>query len=168
MLWFEKLASWIERRGGKRELYRKGSNGKPSLYMERFYLVKSKYLELMIHRFYMSDAKDVHDHPWASFGCILKNGYIEHLGNNEQSKRRVAGDISCRGAKAFHRVELIKGTEGEVWTLFGTLKRVRNWGFLVNKQWIPFEEYFQSNGTFEVQSMPEEYKGIILPTKVIA
>ena len=116
----------------------------------------------------MSDAKDVHDHPWASFGCILKNGYIEHLGNNEQSKRRVAGDFSYRKAKAFHRVELIKGTEGDGWTLFGTFKRIRNWGFLVNKQWIPFEEYFKSNGTFEVQSMPEEYRGIILPTKVVA
>ena len=168
MQWFEKLASWIERRGGKRELYRKGADGKPSLYMERFYLVKSKYLELMIHRFYMSDAKDVHDHPWASFGCILKNGYIEHLGNNEQSKRRVAGDFSYRGAEAFHRVELIKGTEGKVWTIFGTFKRSRDWGFLVNKQWTPFEEYFKSNGTFEVQSLPEEYKGVILPTKVIA
>lgn len=168
MQWFEKLASWIERRGGKRELFRKGSDGKPSLYMERFYLVKSKYFELMIHRFYMSDAVDVHDHPWASFGCILKNGYIEHIGDNEKSVRRVAGDVSCRSAKSLHRVELIKGTEGDVWTLFGTFKRVRNWGFLVNKEWIPFEDYFASNGTLEVQSLPEQYNGVILPTKVIA
>jgi len=61
MQWFEKLANWIERRGGKRELFRQGADGEPSLYMERYYLVKSKYFELMIHRFHMSDAIDVHD-----------------------------------------------------------------------------------------------------------
>ena len=72
MQWFEKLADWIARRGGKRELYRCGADGKPSLYMERFYLVKSKYFELMLHRFYMSDTVDVHDHPWASLGLFSK------------------------------------------------------------------------------------------------
>ena len=36
MQWYEKLADWIARRGGKRELYRCGADGKPSLYMERF------------------------------------------------------------------------------------------------------------------------------------
>ena len=167
MQWFEKLAGWIERRGGKRELFRRGVDGQPSLYMERFYLVKSKYFELMLHRFHMSDAVDVHDHPWTSFGCILKNGYIEHLGDNEKSVRRVAGNISYRNSKIFHRVELAKGTEGNVWTIFGTFKRVSDWGFLVDKTWVPFEKYFKSNGTLDVQTLPEQYHGLIFPTKVI-
>lgn len=167
-MWYKNLARWIEKRGGMRELYRKGENGKPRLYMRRFYLVKSKYFELMLHQFFMSDAKDVHDHPWASFGCILETGYMEHLGDNEKSVRRIAGDVSCRGAKDFHRVELLEGTEGKVWTLFGTLRRTRNWGFLVNKQWISFDEYFKSNGTYEVQSLPEQYSGVLFPKKVPA
>ena len=167
MQWFEKLADWIARRGGKRELYRCGADGKPSLYMERFYLVKSKYFELMLHRFYMSDAVDVHDHPWASFGFILKNGYLEHLGDNEKCVSRDVGDFTCRRAKSFHRIQLLEGTAGDVWTLFGTFKRVRNWGFLVNKKWMPFDEYFASNGTLEAQTLPEQYSGIIFPTKII-
>ena len=35
MQWFEKLANWVERRGGKRELFRQGAEGEPSLYMEQ-------------------------------------------------------------------------------------------------------------------------------------
>jgi len=167
-MWYKKLANWIEKRNGMRELYRKGINGKPQLYLRRYYLIKSKYFELMLHQFFMSDAKDVHDHPWASFGCILETGYIEHLGDNQKYIRRLAGDFSYRSAKDFHRVELIKGTEGKVWTIFGTLKRTRNWGFLVNKEWVPFDEYFKANGTYEVQTLPEEYSGVILPTKKVS
>jgi hypothetical protein len=167
-MWYKNLSLWIEKHGGMRELYRKGDNGKPRLYMRRFYLIKSKYFELMLHQFFMSDAIDVHDHPWASFGCILETGYTEHLGNNEKTVRRIAGDFSCRGAKAFHRVELITGTEGKVWTLFGTLKRTRNWGFLVDENWVPSDEYFKSNGTFEVQSRSDEYSGIVFPKKMVA
>ena len=88
------------------------------------------------------------------------------LGDNEKCVRRVAGDFTCRKAKAFHRVELIEGTAGDVWTLFGTFKRVRNWGFLVNKNWMSFDKYFASNGTLEAQSLPEQYSGILFPTKV--
>jgi len=166
-MWFTKLAGWIEAHNGMRELFRNGTDGKAQLYMRRYYLVKSKYFELMLHQFFMSDAQDVHDHPWFSFGCILQNGYVEYLGDNEQSVRRIAGDCTCRGAKAFHRVQLISGTEGDVWTLFGTLKRTRNWGFLVNKEWVPFDEYFKSNGTYEVQSLPEQYSGVIFPKKMV-
>ena len=49
--------------------------------------------------------------------------------------------------------------------MFGTFKRVRNWGFLVNKNWMPFDEYFASNGTLEAQTLPEQYSGVIFPTK---
>ena len=33
---------------------------------------------------------------------------LNTIGNNKQSKRRVAGDFSYREANAFHRVELIE------------------------------------------------------------
>ena len=164
-MWFEKLANWIKKRNGMRELYREGIDGKPQLYLRRFYLVKSKYFDLMLPQLFMSDAIDVHDHPWTSFGCILKTGYLEWIGDNEKCVYRIQGDWTCRKATAFHRVQLISGTEGNVWTLFGTLKRTRNWGFLVNKQWVPFDEYFKSTGTYEVQSFPGEYSGVLLPTK---
>ena len=55
-MWFEKLASWIEKRGGMRELYRKDEDGSPKLYMRRYYLVKSKYFELMLHQFFIDNS----------------------------------------------------------------------------------------------------------------
>ena len=166
-MWYKNLARWIEKRGGMRELYRKGANGEPQLYMRRFYLVKSKYFELMLHQFFMSDAKDVHDHPWASFGRILETGYLEVVGDNAYAIQRNAGDWGWRSSKAFHRVYIQPGTEGKVWTIFGTLRRVRKWGFLVNNKWVPSDEYFKSNGTFKVQTSQDQYRGVFLPRKVI-
>ena len=88
------------------------------------------------------------------------------MGNNAYAVQRNAGDWSCRKAKDFHRVYLAPGTEGDVWTLFGTLKRVRKWGFLVNREWISSDEYFKANGTFQVQTSNDQYRGVILPKKV--
>ena len=34
------------------------------------------------------------------------------------------------------------------------------------KSWMPFDKYFASNGTLEAQSLPEQYSGILFPTKV--
>lgn len=148
MQWFEKLARWIERRGGKREIYRM-VGGEPVLYLERYYLFKSKIGELMIHRFHMGDIGPVHDHPWPSFSLILKNGYKEHVRNDTGTVHvfeRKPGYFGTRTAKAFHKVELRKGEAGQVWTLFGTGKRSRIWGFLSPDGWREAGEYMVAEG----------------------
>ena len=87
MRWFEKLAGYIEKRGGKRQLFRAGPDGKPVLYMERYYLVKSPICEIMLHNFHQGDRPDLHDHPWASGGVILAEGYREHTPKGVAEKR---------------------------------------------------------------------------------
>ena len=165
--WFEKLADWIESRHGRRNIYRCGANGEPELYLVRYYLFKSKWCELMIHRFYMSDAEAAHDHPWRSFGWILKNGYIEHLGpNNEDKAKREVGQFSTRNAYAFHRVELVKGTAGDVWTLFGTFKRFRDWGFNVDGVYTNWLVHMKNTGSLDTQSEHFEFTNGILPKRL--
>jgi len=166
MRWFEKLASYIEKNGGKRSLYREGPDGNPALYMDRYYIIKSRFCEVMLHNFHQGDRPDLHDHPWASGGVILAEGYREHTPKGVAEKH--AGSWGFRGSKSFHWVELREGTEGKVWSLFFTFKRVREWGFLVDGEWLHFEEYFRRNGTLATQTKPEAYRGWFFPRKVAA
>jgi hypothetical protein len=159
MRWFERLAKYIARKGEMRQLFREGPNGEAILYMDRYYIFRSKYCELMLHNFHIGDRPDPHDHPWASGGVILAEGYREHTLNGVAEKR--AGSWGFRGAKAFHWVELRPETGGKVWTLFFTAKRVREWGFLVNGEWVHFADYFKSNGTLPAQTLPAAYHGIL-------
>ena len=166
MKWFERLALWIEKRGGRRDIYRT-ENGKPKLYLVRFYLFKSKWCELMLHRFYMSDAIEPHDHPWASFGWILKTGYYEHVGpNNEFRNWRKPGAFGCRGTIDFHRVEILPGTEGEVWTLFGTFRRKKDWGFIVDGNYVNWKTHMRNTGTLDEQSEYFQFSNGFFPRKV--
>jgi hypothetical protein len=165
-MWFEKFAKFIEARGGKRSLYRESPDGQPVLYMDRYYIIKSRFCEVMLHNFHLGDRPDLHDHPWASGGVILAEGYREHTEKGVAEKR--AGSWGFRGSKAFHWVELREGTEGKVWSLFFTLKRVREWGFLVDGEWMHSEEYFRRNGTLASQTKPDIYKGVFFPRKVAA
>jgi hypothetical protein len=183
MKWFERLARWVEHRGGMRELYRPHPvTGQPTLYMRRFYLAKTPFGEAMLHQFFMGDEGGLHDHPWFSFGRILAKGYREHLCEKVENGAPVGefvverrpGDWGWRPAgistrdnsRGFHRVELRPGEEGQVWTLFVTGPRKTVWGFLSENGWIPFSEYFKKDGTSAKQATPDQYRGWIFPRKV--
>ena len=168
MQWFEKLANWISNNGGKRVMYRPNENGHPEKYLERFYIVKTPFIEVMLHRFFMSDAGEVHDHPWHSFGWILNNGYNETVLKNgkEITHFRSVGHFGWRKSTDFHKVELLPNGSGKTWTIFVTLKRHKNWGFLTSKGWVPFTKYFEQDGTKAYQELPAEYKGWVFPRKV--
>lgn len=167
MPWFITFANWIAQRGGLREIFRPGPNG-PELYLRRYYIFKSAWLEIMIHRFYLDDLGPLHDHPWWSGGIILQNGYLEYVIENGYKKayRRLPGHIGHRGGKSFHRVELMPGTAGKVWTLFITGKRYRIWGFLTDKGWITFKEMFKVDGTEVANMLPEQFTNGLFPKKI--
>jgi hypothetical protein len=164
MRWFEKFALYIEKNGGRRDLFRQGKNGMPELYMSRYYIVKTPIFEMMLHNFHASDLPEFHDHPSSSGGIILAEGYNEHTPNGMTEKR--TGSIGYRNATSFHWVELRPGTKSKVWTLFFFFKRTRNWGFLVNNQWIPHRDYFKMRNTTTVESSEKQYVGWIFPRKV--
>jgi hypothetical protein len=168
MTWFETLAGWIERRDGRRLIYRANANTAPQLYLERFYIVKAPLIEIMIHRFHLSDVAVFHDHPWASWNVILKGGYVEHTlqDGNEAAQFRKPGYFGQRSAKAKHWVELPEGSAGNVWTLFVTFRREKSWGYFTDHGYYPFEEYFRMTGVDVVNQRPEEYRGWLFPTRI--
>jgi hypothetical protein len=167
MAWFHSLAAWIEGRGGKRKIMRAFDVGDPELYLERFYILKTPWVEAMIHRFHLSDEEVLHDHPWASCSVILETGYEEFVYENGETKSyfRPAGYIGTRKATDLHRVQLAEGTKGKVWTLFITFKRVRKWGFLTEQGWVPFDQYLKKRGTLSVNEKHETYKGWLFPVR---
>jgi hypothetical protein len=168
MAWFSSLAQWIERRGGKRQIFRRNPDGSVTLYLERFYVLKTPFMEMMIHRFYESDDDYLHDHPWASCSLILATGYEEHVvvDGKVTPLFRPPGYFGYRSATAVHRVALRPGTAGSVWTLFTTFRREREWGFITPTGWIAAPEFFKLQGIEAVQADHHDYKGWLFPVRV--
>lgn len=103
-------------------------------YLERFYVLRTKWLGIYIHRFWASDDDPQHDHPWNNISWVQKTGYWEHLPDGQRCWRS-EGFKAFRKAEQFHRVEIAPGTEGKVWTIFIRFKRRREWGFLYPDGW---------------------------------
>jgi len=132
----DKLLDWIERRGGKREIIR---DGKP--YISRYYVWRSKYLTILIHKIWASDPDDVHDHPWHNASLVLRHGYYEYMGNREWPEVRLSGQWVFRKATDFHRIAVPHGQVNPTISLFFTLKRIRAWGFRTKDGWVAAKEY---------------------------
>ena len=167
MPWYKKLANWIASRGGSRKIYRTDGDATPNLYLERFYILKTPFCEMMIHRFHLGDVPIMHDHPWDSGNLILETGYIEHVLQDDQdvAYRRTRGYIGSRKAEDFHWVELPEQSDGEVWTLFITLRRRKEWGFFTEEGYVDSEVHFARTGVSKVNQRAYEYSGWIFPVR---
>lgn len=96
-------------------------------YLYRWYLIKTRFLGVFIHRFARSDEdRALHDHPWNFIVIPLWQGYLEH---SDRGVRRVLPIIGTRIRKATyrHRVELVEGRHA--WSLFVRFRYRRTWGF---------------------------------------
>ena len=121
-------------------------------YLERYYLFlkdrKHFPFNIFLHKFLKGDPDDVHDHPWPYATIILWGGYYEYIPYfnemgekvNELQKWRGPGHFRTCTAESYHRIELKPGVT--CWTLFMPGKQRRDWGFLVNDEWIQHEQYF--------------------------
>jgi len=158
----ELFTNWIAARGGLRKIDRwDNTTCTYQKYLWRYYILKTSFCEIMIHRFFDGDIGPLHDHPWDSFNIILRTGYIEETLNGKF--RRKPGYIGGRTAKGFHKVHLIPNTNGKVWTLFVTLKRKKTWGFLTKNGWLPFNEYFASVSDAPPPSVPTQFSNGLFP-----
>jgi len=121
-----------------------------SPYMHRYYLMLKNRISfpfnLLLHKIVKSDDPVYHDHPWDFTTIVLKGGYWEHtpefFHGKVVSDRKVwhgPGSIISRGAHEFHWLELDNNQPAV--TLFIPKKRKRDWGFLVNNEWILNNEY---------------------------
>ena len=138
----------LERLGRKRIVMDR-VNDQP--YLERYYVFlkdrKHFPFNIFLHKFLKSDPDDVHDHPWPYATLILKGGYYEWIPEFDSARRKIGEIRHWRGpghfrtcsATSYHRIEL--DPEVTCWTLFMPGPQRREWGFLVNNQWIHNEVY---------------------------
>ena len=135
----------------KRLIYDRIDN---ELYLTRYYLFLKKRtyfpFNIFLHRFHKSDDATPHDHPWPYATIILWGGYYEWIPffnecgelTCEIQKWRGPGHFRFCSAESYHRIELKPGKT--CWTLFIPGKKRRDWGFLVNDEWIQHEQYFEN------------------------
>ena len=140
----------LERLGRKRIIFDR-VHDEP--YLERYYLFLKERehfpFNIFLHKFLKGDPDDVHDHPWPYATQILRGGYYEwvpefnSLGHKIGEIRhwRGPGHFRVCSANSYHRVELEAGVD--CWTLFMPGPHRREWGFLVNDQWIQHEQYLK-------------------------
>ena len=142
--------NWLDKLGRKRIVMDRQCD---EPYLERYYLFlkdrKTFPFNVFLHKFLKGDPDDIHDHPWPYATIILKGGYYEWVGEfNSQGKKigeirkwRGPGHFRICSATSFHRIELKEGIE--CWTLFMPGPHKRDWGFLVNNNWVQHEQYLK-------------------------
>jgi len=106
---------------------------------------------LMLHCFLRSDnARHYHDHPW-SFKTLLLSPYVEHTPKlppkHAPFDAATAVDIAAyhqrfsflhRPAQWLHWVQTIQPL---TWTLVYHGPGGRQWGFITEKGWVPWDRY---------------------------
>lgn len=94
------------------------------------------------------DDRALHDHKSHNISFVLSSGYWEHI----KGKRlwRKPGSTIFRSASTLHRIELARGTHGELHasSLFIKFPDFRRWGYLCAKGWVDAEDFNDdSDGT---------------------
>lgn len=152
------LLNWIQKRGGSRMILR---DGKP--YLERFYLFKTRWLTVMIHKFWNDDPDECHDHPWDWASYVLR-GFIQEHGVDGIIHDRGPGSFRFRRGEEFHRLTVLDSDRkffGTPVTLFFTGRRKREWGFLRGEKWQPASTYDRQE--VEIQGRDFTVDGMFFP-----
>lgn len=116
-------------------------------YLRRWHIIpRNPVCNVYLHEFQGSDDdRALHDHPWSSCSIILDGWYLEHKpayaddpAGTTVCNLRDTGDITLRGPKAAHRIEIMKTP---ALTLFITGWRRREWGFWCPKGWRHWKQF---------------------------
>lgn len=77
-------------------------------YLHRWYLIpKNRWFNIYLHHFLNSDDEVAcHNHPWWSFGFILKGSYIEITPSKEFGHHIKSFRPKLRGPNYYHRIKL--------------------------------------------------------------
>lgn len=133
------------------------------VYLHRWYVLRTFWITIFIHKFVRSDEdRALHDHPWNFLVIPVWRGYIEHSKKRcdcwrcncsnpscpslhpwHESETRVYPIISTRYRKAEyrHRVELVQGKPS--WSIFIHFRKRRDWGFWMPEGWIQWAKFWQ-------------------------
>lgn len=114
-------------------------------YLRRWWVIpRNRWFNVYLHHFIRSDDdRALHDHPWVNLSVLLTGSYREHTPTGTYLRRPwrpwAFWRLPMRSATAAHRVELIGGRQ--VWTLFLTGPKVREWGFHCPQGWRHWTEF---------------------------
>lgn len=134
--WLLGFSDWLAQKGRWRQIERPDL----SVYLNRFYLFRTKLIGSYLHHLLRDDPDGLHCHPWASLSIVLVGGYWEHYHDGTRAWRG-PGSIRFRTARELHRLTLTDHSSS--WSLFIRFRRVRTWGFLppgTEKDWREVED----------------------------
>ena len=153
MKWYERLAKWLKKNGHHRSIYRPNlQTGLDEQYLERYYILSTKWIGIYLHNFWSSDDDGLHTHPWHSVSVLLKEGYYEEEPidkNNPHGSTKIHYRcplhpfFKIRTKKSAHRITIPDGGAGKCWSLFirfGIKRQI--WGFYRDNKFEP--AYVQS------------------------
>jgi hypothetical protein len=126
--------------------------------MIRWYLIKTRWFGLFVHKFLRSDNdRHFHDHPWAFLTWLIGGGYWEHVPvyrerplGPEVRVWRPRWSLLYRPALWLHWVELPTSYDMvpecsvpiPVTTLILVMHRQkRMWGFETERGWMDYQQY---------------------------
>jgi hypothetical protein len=118
--------------------------GEDNPYLLRWYVIpRNRWFNIYLHNIVRSDEdRALHDHPWWNCSILLRGGYVEVVptrGATLDVKCRRAGSVVFRRACAAHR--LVVFADPNVWSLFVTGPKLRNWGFWCPQGWVPWQVF---------------------------
>jgi hypothetical protein len=132
----------------------RGADGSP--YLSRTLFPRRNGRRWILHRWHRPDQDhNLHNHPWADArGRILLGGYTEQrrIELTLTSGQRVVmyptdhyyrGDSTALLSTTYHTIVAI---QPRTWTLLSVGERIQDWGFLVDGQHVPYQEYFAQRG----------------------
>lgn len=80
-----------------------------------------------------------HNHPWTFRSIVLRGWYVESRNGRVQTVAE--GDTYRCNDTDFHRITQV--SDGGVWTLFITGRKMHSWGFKTPEGFVPHWEYLK-------------------------
>ncbi len=158
------LTKWLDKRGSSRMIRRIDQDtGFEADYLKRFYILRTRWVSVFIHQFWMSDPDHAHDHPWDNITFILRGGYHETSADGTSVWRK-RGYFRFRSGEVFHRLAIGPHSAGQGWTLFIHGRKKRKWGFLTPEGWLEASEYgIKYNSPVETPEKDYKLTGVFFP-----
>lgn len=149
----------------------KAVDGEEVLYLRRWYILRTRFGQILLHNILRSDDDpDPHDHPWSFLTIVLKGEYLdeayefvpyEPFGEINNAKdmgfypdcsiwlgrREFIGNEPVRAFRPKHRIaEHIHRVilTKPVWSLVFTGKTRRPWGFVKPGEWVFWRKYLNN------------------------
>jgi hypothetical protein len=129
--------------------------GRP--YMQRWHAIpRNKFFNIYLHNYYHDDDRILHSHPWWSVSLCVSGALREFYTRNQHNanmpelhKTRFVrrGDIVCRSADMFHRLEV---AGNRTITIFITGPKLKTWYFACKRGLIEWTAFVSSRDKGEV------------------